>query len=1061
MTAMQRFLYRAFLFLGLLTMCTTLFAQDRTITGRVLTNDNRPISGVTVTVANRSVTTDDNGNFSIVAKQGDVIRFSSVGYTARTATVGTANTIDIRLTEANNELEDVVVVAMDQRRKPRELGYSTANLKGAEIAETQRENFLNSLQGRVAGLTITPTSGAPGAGSSIVLRGFNSLSLSNEPLFVIDGVIVDNQTVNETSNGGSGLGLATDRPNRNNDYTNRIADVNPNDIESITVLKGPEATALYGSQASSGAIVITTKKAKTKKFALQYDNSFRVQKVARYPKTLNLYDNGNNGFPGAVFSYFGPAYAPNTPIFDNVKAFFQAGRAQTHNIGMDFGIDKSIFRVSGSFFDQRGVIPTSGAKRITARISNTTKIGKFLEVIPSFTYTRNENDKVLRSAGGYLLSLLSWPSDVSILKYETDEGGKLALFNLNSPNSDIDNPFFNVENNRSRDETNRYNTTLGVNLTPLKWLSVNGRFGYERYNTDGYTIYHPQSFVIAAANFGQLENYFRRYNGYNHTITATARQKVGNFNLRLMGGTMWQDYKTEMFAVSGTRLLDSISRGLMYKNGVSFQPKDFFNVINPWDTSSTAPNSRSRLLRNNRGLYNYQLLRQLAYFGEFAINYKELIYLNYTHRFEQASTLPEQNRSYNYPGASLSIIASDLIPGLKGNILSYLKIRTSLAQTARLNDPYSTQSVFVNNFASPFGTAFSYGFFNNNPDLEPEKQSTYEVGTEIKLFKNRLGIDATYYNTLNKDQIVQNFRLSYATGFVLNTQNAGSTRNQGVEISLDGTVINTRKFNWNSRINFNHMWNKVVELPANVSEYYNSDTWAYLNARNGIKLGGSTTTITANTYARNNSGQILINPANGFPVASGIFDVVADRNPDFTMGFLNNFRYGNWRMSMLWDFKKGGDIYNGTEQYLTRIGKSVNTADRFQPRIIQGVLRDGKENTANPTPNNIVVIPAYNDAYYINLPDEEFIEKDVNWARLRDVTISYTFPSAKIRSVKGLKSLGFFVTGNDLILITNYTGMDPAVNMNTSATRGVGAFGFDYGTLPTPVSVNFGVRAGF
>lgn len=1058
---MQRFLYRALLFTGLLFMCTNLYAQDRKITGRVLTSDNRPLSGVTVSVGERSVMTDDNGNFSITAKQGDVIRFSSVGYASRTATVGTSDIIDIRLAETNAELDNVVVVAMDQRRKPRELGYSTQTVRGGEIAETQRENFLNSLQGRVAGLTINPTSGAPGASTSIVLRGFNSLALSNEPLFVIDGVIVDNQTVNETSAGGAGLGLASDRPNRNNDYTNRIADINPNDIESVTILKGPEATALYGSQASSGAIVITTKKAKSPKFALQYDNSIRLQKLTRYPETLNLYDNGNNGINSNVFAYFGPAYSPNTPIFQNVKTFFQTGTAQTHNVGMDFGIRNSIFRVSGSFFDQTGVVPSTGARRITGRISNTTKIGKFLELIPAFNYTRNENDKALRSAGGYLLSLLIWPSDLSVLNYKDDNGNKLGLFNSN-PNADYDNPYFNVENNRSRDETNRYNMTLGVNLTPLKWLTVNGRFGYEKYNTRGYTLYHPQSFYITAGARGQLENYYRRYNGYNHTITATARRSFGDFNFRVMAGTMWQDYKTEMFAVNGTGLIDSTVNGIMYKGGRPINAQNnFFEVINPWDSSMTVPNSRSRLLRNNRGLYNYSLLRQFAYFGEFAVNYKELIYFNYTHRFEQASVIPKQNRKYNYPGASLSVIVSDLFK-LQGKLLSYWKIRTSLAQTARLNDPYQTQTFFVNNFASPFGQVYSYGFNGNSPNLKPERQSTYEVGTEAKFFNNRFGIDATYYNTLNKDQIVQGMRLSYATGFVLITQNAATTRNQGVEISLDGTIINTAKFNWNTRVNFNRMWNVVESLPDNVAEFYNSDTWAYLNARNGIVKGGPTTTITANSYQRNNRGDILINPANGFPLTTGsVFRRAGDRNPDFTMGFLNNFRYKNWRFSMLWDLKVGGDIYNGTEQFLTRIGKSKQTADRFEPRIVRGVLRDGNENSANPTPNNIVIIPAYNDAYYTNLPDEEFIEKDVNWLRLRDVTISYTFPSVKLRYVRGLKSLGFFVTGNDLILITNYTGVDPAVNMNNAATRGVGGFGFDYGTLPTPMSVNFGIRAGF
>jgi len=1040
------------------------FAQDKTLNGTILSAENTPLRGVTVKVRglDRSTQTDASGNFSIVARKGQVLQLTYVGYDAGEVTVGDVNTISFRMRAADNVLE-TVTVAMDVKRKPKELGYSVQTVSGTEVAQTQRENFVNGLQGRVSGLTINPTSGAAGASSQIVLRGFNSLSLSNQPLFVIDGIIVDNSTVNEGSGGGTGVGLASDRTNRNNDYSNRMSDINPNDIESITVLKGPEATALYGSQASSGAVIITTKKAKSNKLALQYDNSFRVQSITRYPETLDNYMNGQNGVPGSIFRYFGPENSENTPYFDNKRAFFKTGFAQTHNIGADFGIKNSIFRASGSYYDQAGVVPNNNFKRITARISNTTKIGKFLELIPSLSYTRSENDKVLRSAGGYLLGLLVWPSDQDILNYQDEFGNKLRLFeNSNlSDNEFVDNPLFNVNANQSRDVTNRYVTTLGVNLNPFPWLTVAGRFGYDQYQTNGYTRYHPQSFYISKATLGQQDNFYRRYNGYNHTITATGRKTMGDFSVRVMGGTMWQDYQTKMFAVAGNGLIDSFSTGQMYKNGVIVNGTNFNSVVGaPADSNSTRPNSRTRLLRNNFGEFNKQIVRQLAYFGEFSVGYKDLVFLNYTHRFESASTLPEQNRNYNYPGASLSVIVSDIFPKIKeGRILNYVKLRTSLAQTARLNSPYSTQSVFVNNFGS--GQGFSYGFTNNNPDLEPEKQKTYEVGTELKLFNNKLGLDVTYYNTLNTDQIIEGFRLSYGTGFVLNTQNAGSTRNRGLEVSVDATPVRRKNFNWNVRFNFNRMYNEVIELPANVAEYYLSDTWLFLNARGGLVKGGPTTTITANSYLRNNNGDILINPANGFPLVSGnVFKVAGDRNPSFTLGTINSFTAKNWRFSFLWDLKVGGDIYNGTNHYLTRAGKSLLTQDRYTPRVVTGVLRDGKENSANPTLNSIVIVPANNDFYYTNLPDQEFIEKDVNWLRLRDVSLSYTFPSTR-RFMKEFKSLGLFVTANDLVLITNYTGVDPSVNGVSAGSRGVGAFGFDFGTLPTPVSLNVGIRAGF
>lgn len=1022
-------------------LSTTMIAQQKAVTGTVTDAKNEPVANATVLVkgTKRATQTNASGFYSIQAQKGETLVVSSVGLRATEIKVGDGASYSVRLQNDEGVMQEVTVTAMDIKRNKRELGYSAQSVGGDDIKESQRENFINGMAGRVAGLTINPTGGDAGASSSIVLRGFNSLSLSNQPLFVVDGVIMDNQTLDQTSDGGRGVGLASDRPNRNSDYTNRIADLNPNDIENVTVLKGPEATALYGSQASSGAIIITTKKAKSNKFALQYDNSFRFSKITRFPKTMDMYDNGTNGQNSNLFQYFGPAYKKEDFLFDNISTFFQIGTAQTHNLGMDFGVKNSMFRVSGSVFDQQGVVPNNTYKRYNLRVSNTTKIGSKIDIMPAISYVRTDNNKVMRSAGGYMLTLLQWPNENSILNYEDAQGGKLPLFNAN-PASDIDNPFFNVNKNKNNDQTDRITATLGINLRPTSWLNIQGRFGYDTYNMNGYMLIHPlSSSNPSASTLGSLDNFWRKYKGYNHTITATATKKVGKFGFRAMAGTMWQDYQTQMYAIYGTKL------------------KDPSNT----DSSNTTENTRVRLLRNNYGEYNQNILRQFAYFGEAAVSYNNMAFLNYTHRFEQASTLPKKNRNYNYPGMSLSLIMNDILPFLKNsNVLNYWKLRTSLASTARLNTPYSTQSVFVNNFAS--GNGFSYGYTNANPDLYPEKQSTYEIGTEFRLFNNKLNIDATYYNTLNKGQIIENFRLSYGTGFVLNTQNAASTRNKGIEISMGGPVISTKKFGWNFQFNFNKMWNKVVDMPRNVAEYYIADTWLYGNARGGLVLGGRTTSITAYGYARNDKGQILINPNNGIPVSDGVFKIRGDRNPDFTLGFSNSFRYKNWKLNMLWDIKVGGDIFNGTGMFLTRIGRNpYTTADRMYPRVIDGVLNDGKQNSANPTINTISVTPYYNDGFYTTMPEEAFIQKNVNWARLRDLTLSYAFKPYPIRDFRGLKSLDVFATGNDLILITNYLGADPQSNGNTAGSRGVGGFGFDYGALPAPISVNIGIRAGF
>ena len=1041
------------------TVLSTLpiIAQTKIVSGVVSIDDNTVLlRDVTVTIkGTRTATkTNQDGRYSIQASKGQVLVFSSVGYRSKEITIGDNDQINLTLSQANTQLEEVVVTAMDIKRNPRELGYSVQTVKGNDIQQTQRENFLNSLQGRVAGLTVTPTSGAAGASTGIVLRGYNSISGTNQPLFIVDGIIIDNQTLNSNSQSGSGIGLASDGNNRNNDNTNRIADINPSDIESVTVLKGPEATALYGSQASSGAIVITTKKAKgtNGKILLNYDNNFRFQRITRFAQVNNDYGPGtSNNIPTAPpllgqFQSFGPAWKPLTNFYDNLHNFFQTGFSQTHNLSAEFGTKDVAFRASGQFFDNTGVVPNNTYRKYNFKLTNTTKIGKYITITPSVAYTNADNLRPLKSsasisgAGGYLVELYEWPANNNIRNYQDRAGDKIIIFN-NDRNSDFDNPLWSAKNVKAFDKLNRVVSTLGIDINPLEWLSLAGRFGYDTYKDDGYQFIHPQSFQLTATTGGSLDNYYRKYSGYNHTITATAKKKIGDFSGRLLVGTMWQDFETKQFAIYGTNLLDASKT----------------------DSSNTTLNTRRRLLRNNNGLPNVNIFRELAYFGEFSLGYKNYAFLTYSHRFESASPIPAANRNYNYPGASLSLIVSDIFPALKkGNILSYAKLRGSLANTARLNDPYSNQSFFVNNFSSsPIPVTYTYGFTNANPNLKPEKQTTYEIGTELRFLNNAISLEAAYYNTLSTDQIAQGYRASYATGYILNTQNAASLRNQGVELTLNLVPVNKKDFNWTVNFNFNHMWSKVLTLPASIgilNDFYNSDT-RISNVRGGLIRGNSTGTITGSTYQRNTAGQILIDALTGIPLVNIGNQLIADRTPDFTLGTLNSFSYKHLKLSFLWDLKVGGDIYNGTDQLLTGIGKSVRTANRSTPIVINGVLSDGLQNSATPTKNTLEIIPQYSSSYYTTLPDEEFIQKNVNWFRLRDLTLSYSLPQKSFKNIKGLKGLSVFLTGSDLILITNYYGADPAVNANNPGTGGVGGYGLDLGSSPTPLGISFGLRA--
>jgi len=1067
---MKKFL-TAIVALLLLQSTQQSFAQKaREISGKVVDANNIPLANITVLVQGKRTGTQTNsdGIFSLNVNTGDVLVISAVGYNTQRVKIGNSNSITVKLNVGENVLNEVTV-AMDQKRNPRELGYSTQSVTGKIIAQTQRENFVNSLQGRVAGLTVTPTTGTAGASSGIILRGFNSLSGSNQPLFVVDGIILDNTTLNSNSYSGSGVGLASDLPNRNTDFTNRIADLNPNDIESVTVLKGPEATALYGSQASSGAIVITTKKAKATggKILVTYDDNFRLQKVTRFAQVNNDFGPGaSNNIPTAPpavgqFTSFGPVWKPGTTLYDNLHHFYRTGFSQTHNIGLEFGTKNVGFRFSGQYFDDNGVVPNNSYTKYNFKLSNTTKLGKYIVITPSLAYIDANNVTPLKGStanGGYLLDLYSWPANNDIRNYQNANGGKLLVFNTNY-NTDYDNPLWSSKNNINGDKTDRWVATLGIDINPFPWLSLAGRFGYDTYKSNGYLFENPESFVLTAATKGRLDNYYRTYSGYNHTITATAKKNIGNFTTRLLVGTMWQDFETKEFGVVGTHIIDSVGKdGNLYKNG------SIVTSFNPKDSSITLPASRTRLLRNYQGLPNESIFREFAYFGEVSVGYKNVAFLTYSQRFESASPIPVANNHYHYPGASLSVIVSDIFPFLKkGNVVDYWKLRGSLANTARLNDPYSNQSFFVNNQSSSVQPGFTYGFTNADENLRPERQQTYEVGTEMRFLNDAISFEAAYYNTLCLDQISQGYRASYATGYILNTTNSSSLRNEGLELTLNLTPISKKDFNWTVNFNFNHMWSKVLTLPESISpnkDFYNSDTYIS-NVRGGLIRGHSTGTITGSIYTRNDAGQILINPSTGIPIVTAGNFLIADRTPDFTLGTLNTFRYKNWSLSFLWDLKVGGDIYNGTDQVLTGLGKSGRTANRSTPIIIQGVLNDGLQNTKTPTVNTLVIVPQYLSSYYTSLPDEEFIQKNVNWFRLRDLTLSYQLPQKTLDKIKGLRGLGFFITGNDLILMTNYYGADPAINSNNPGSVGVGGYGLDLGSTPTPLSLSFGLHANF
>lgn len=1027
------------LFLLMLLPIVGLWAQAKKISGTVTDEqDGAPLIGATVLVAGTTngTVTDLDGKYTIEAKKGQTLRFTYTGYATKELVVGDAAVIDMALESEATALDEVVVTALGIKEDKKKLSYSVQEVKGDQLYNTGRDNFLVSLQGRVAGLNMTPSSGQAGASVSIQLRGPSSIDGNNQPLFVVDGLPIDNRTFSQGA-------LVSDQPNRSADYLNRAGDINPADIESITVLKGPEAAALYGIDASSGAIIITTKKGTAGKGRINYDNLFRAEQYYRFPQFSNEYARGFNGSADpTTTSYFGPKLPAGTQLYDNVGAFFRTGFSNTHNLGFEGGTENVSFRLSSSLVNQQGIIPSNDFSKVSIRLSSTAKISSKLEVTSSFNFINTETTSPERGSSGYLISLIQWPSYDDASVYLNTDGTRRKLIGTTS---EPDNPFFNVYANSNRTRTRRSIGNFTMSYNPLKWLNVTGRFGVDNYSTIGNQFRHPES-VLGITGAGSVESYNEVSMLLNGNLIATAKKSFGDFNATLTFGGSVDDRNYEVTSVRGEKL---------------YIPD--YNSVNNTDPTTQ---------RNKLTITRQRLVSAL---GSFDLGYKSLLYFSVKGRNDWSSTLPVANRSFFYPSYGLSFVFTEL-PGLSNNsVLSYGKLRGTISQTGKDAPPYRIQPRLVSQTST--GGGFLYDFYGGNPGLKPERTEGFEVGTELKFFKNRIGVDFAYFKNTRFDQIVAQ-RLSYGTGFIFGLVNGGTFSNYGYEIQLNLTPVKTKKFTWDLLANFTTFETNVDNLPADQAEFYNSDTWLYGNARSSafvsdlqrfyptINLSGnqrgmgSATAIGGYSYLRNANGDVLISPNTGLPVVNANFLPIGDRNPDFTLGLTNQFAIGNFNFSFLLDIRKGGDVFNGTEMFLFRNGLSTRLGDRTQPYVFNGVLRDGRQDSESPTVNTIQVTPQTRSDFFSAFPESEFVEKDINWIRLRDVSFGYNFSQQALRKLGGLRSLRIFFSGTDLWMKTNYTGADPNVNGNSATTRGAGAFGFDFGTASLPRTFSGGLRIG-
>ena len=1013
--------------------------QSKVVSGKVTDEDALPLPGVSVKIKGTTTGTQTSadGAYTIQASQGQVLVFSFLGTVSQEKTVGAQNVINVTLRADATSLNEVVVTALGASVQKRSLGTSQQVVKGAEIASTQRENFINSLQGRVAGVEVNNSSGVPGASSSITIRGISSISGSNQPLFIVDGLPIDNKTLNSNVFASDAPGSATAFNNRGVDFTNRAADINPEDIENLVVLKGPEAAALYGIDAANGAIVITTKRGKAGAGSVNYSNSFRIESTNSQPELQKKYGFGLNGQPaiavstlyGAYYNY-GPEYAPGTKLYNNVDDFFQTALTQKHNLSFDGGTDKLTYRISSSYTNQEGVVPNSKYDRITLNGSAGGQVNNWLKTDLSMSYTYANNDQPFKGAGGPLLGLLVWPQIDDAKNYLNPSGSRRLLDFATLGSSEFDNPYFNINKNKINAKTNRITSNLGLTITPFKWLNIKSNIGVDSYTNQNLALRHPES-SAAYSRGGLLDiaNDITRNINLQNLFSLTKQKLTNDISLEATIGNSLQDLKSNVDAGGGELFLDP--------NFVSLN------------------NLTNKLIRTT-----ISQRRLVSFFGTATLSYKDFLYLTATGRNDLTSTIPVDRYSFFYPSISGSFVFTD-VPGFEG-IKKYItsgKLRGAYAEVGKDARPYAYTPALENKPTT--GGGYGYGFTGPNPLLKPEFAKSFEFGTELAFLNDRLGLDVTVYRKETTDQIVNDIRGSYATGFILLNLNGAKTRNEGLEITLRGTPVQSQNINWNVLANFESANGKVIILPNSLPESYVSDTWLYGNVRNGNTPGYSTRSLTGLFYRRNDKGQILISPSSGLPIRSTTFvEAGYDRQPDFSIGLTNSFSYKNLSLQFLLDIRKGGDVLNATEHFLTAFGLSTRTLDREESRVIPGVLQDGKENTANPTVNNLVVNPYYNTGYYSGISEELFIEKDINWVRLKDVTLSYKLP-AKLLSKQGfVKNASVFVTGTDLFLITNYSGMDPVVNGNTAAVGGSGAAGIDFGNFPMPRGVNFGVKIG-
>lgn len=952
----------------------TLFAQPKAITvsGTVSDKNGEPLVGAFVLVdgSKNGASTDIDGKYSVSAPSNGTLVFSNLGYKTTTVAVNGKTVINVVMEEDNLFLEETVVTALGIKKEKKALGYAVEDLSSKELMRNKSANAISSLSGKIAGVNITQSSGAAGSGAQIILRGGTSASegKDNQPLFVVDGIIYDNSSsvVGNSAFDGSTRSAVT--------TSNRVMDINPEDIESMSVLKGPAASALYGSRAANGVVIITTKKGKEGVVEVNFNSKLSTSTVSWLPEfqtefargyMQDLYDASQN-YTGSVqndFAYTSWGQKASGKTYDNAKNFFQTGIVKDESISVSGGTKNSNFYLSGSLYDQDGVIPGTGYNKYTFRFNGEQKVGRFT-FAANAAYSQAHTDKTLTSAGlygssgnGALTSVYTWSPFDDMTHYLNEDGTRFRMFgNQLDPWDEKDNPYWIINSNKLQDQTDRFTGGLSVRYDVTDWWNITYRVGIDSYTQHDSKTIAPNGVVKQVWQKGMMSDNTSRFQYLSNSVISTMNKKFGDFDFSLLLGGTTDDTKVDRVSMMAW----------------NFSVPEFFSYAN------TTTN-------NKQFTHGASQKRLVGAYGEFTASWKNTVFLTVTGRNDWTSTLPIENRSYFYPSFSGSFVFTQpLIDAglLDENVFSFGKIRASWARVGKDTGAYETNTALW-----PVGTYLEgmIGVGNSwergNPYIKPEITQSTEVGIELSFFKNRLHLDAAYYTNDSYNQILSP-RGPQSTGYIFCSINAGNVYNKGMELSISGTPVQTRDFSWDIAVNAAGNRGILDGLPVGTDVMYVTDVqYAGMKAAS-YNNGGHFMGIAGTNWSRVNdksymgskdkdgkvstnglaSEGLIILDDNGMPTYNSTLVEVGNREAKVTGGINNTFTWKGLSLNMLWEYRFGGDVVNGTQYIMDNAGTSKFSADiRNTPLTVKGLHKIGSVEEFAEDGKTKIDVPVYEE----------------------------------------------------------------------------------------------------